>query len=159
MHTGVIGERVTTPRSPLGVMALGDAAPSAVGTSATISNAHFASISRLSVLYAVGVWFRHTGVRAESVDRSEKASACVPMTCTTLTSCRASGAPARPQLALPDPQVTREQLQRQGDDLIPAIVDQGSFTSFSARLSRSAAPPRLVVSCLLIGGARCTQYS
>jgi len=70
MHTGVIGERVTTPRNPLGVMTSGDAAPSAVGTNAAISNAHFASISRLSVLYAVGVWFGHTGVRAESVGRT-----------------------------------------------------------------------------------------
>src|SRR3970282_542664 len=44
-HTGVIGERVTTPSSPLGAMPWVDVAPSAVGTSAAISNAHFASIS------------------------------------------------------------------------------------------------------------------
>jgi hypothetical protein len=45
MHTGMIGERVTRPRSPLGATAWADVTLSAVSPSAVISDAHFASIS------------------------------------------------------------------------------------------------------------------
>ena len=68
MHTGVIGERVTTPRSPLGVMATGDAARPHRHERRD-QQCTFREHLSFSVLYAVGVRF-HTGVRAESVGRT-----------------------------------------------------------------------------------------
>jgi len=62
MQIGVIGERVTVPRIPLGAPAWAEVAPATANARASpvISDRHVAtSILRLSVMYAATTRFRH----------------------------------------------------------------------------------------------------